>query len=44
MGAGRQAEEVEDLDDAIYDGAITYSEAVLAGADRFDMLCWGPPQ
>ncbi|CAB4865382.1 MAG: bifunctional 1-(5-phosphoribosyl)-5-((5-phosphoribosylamino)methylideneamino)imidazole-4-carboxamide isomerase/phosphoribosylanthranilate isomerase PriA [Actinobacteria bacterium] len=32
------------LDDALYDGAFTYSEAVAAGADRFDMFFWGPPQ
>jgi len=32
------------LDDALYDGAFTYAEAVAAGADRFDMFFWGPPQ
>jgi phosphoribosyl isomerase A len=32
------------LDDALYDGAFTYTEAVAAGADRFDMFYWGPPQ
>lgn len=32
------------LDDALYSGAFTYSEAVAAGADRFDMFYWGPPQ
>ena len=32
------------LDDALYDGAFTYSEAVAAGADRFDMFYWGPPE
>lgn len=32
------------LGDALYDGAFTYAEAVAAGADRFDMFFWGPPQ
>lgn len=32
------------LDDALYGGAFTYSEAVAAGADRFDMFYWGPPE
>jgi phosphoribosylformimino-5-aminoimidazole carboxamide ribonucleotide (ProFAR) isomerase len=32
------------LDDALYDGAFSYTEAVAAGADRFDMFFWGPPQ
>jgi hypothetical protein len=32
------------LDEALYDGAFTYTEAVAAGADRFDMFYWGPPQ
>jgi phosphoribosylformimino-5-aminoimidazole carboxamide ribonucleotide (ProFAR) isomerase len=32
------------LDDALYDGAFTYTEAVAAGADRFDMFYWGPPE
>ncbi len=32
------------LDDALYDGAFTYTEAVAAGAERFDMYLWGPPQ
>jgi phosphoribosylformimino-5-aminoimidazole carboxamide ribotide isomerase/phosphoribosylanthranilate isomerase len=32
------------LDDALYNGAFTYSEAVAAGADRFDMFYWGPPE
>jgi phosphoribosylformimino-5-aminoimidazole carboxamide ribotide isomerase/phosphoribosylanthranilate isomerase len=32
------------LDDALYEGAFTYTEAVAAGADRFDMFYWGPPQ
>lgn len=32
------------IDDALYDGAFTYTEAVAAGADRFDMFYWGPPQ
>ena len=31
------------LDDALYDGAFTFAEAVAAGADRFDMFFWGPP-
>ncbi len=26
------------------DGSFTYTEAVAAGADRFDMFFWGPPQ
>lgn len=32
------------IEDALYDGAFTYAEAVAAGADRFDMFFWGPPQ
>jgi phosphoribosylformimino-5-aminoimidazole carboxamide ribotide isomerase/phosphoribosylanthranilate isomerase len=28
----------------LYNGAFTYPEAVAAGADRFDMFFWGPPQ
>ncbi len=32
------------LDDALYEGAFTFTEAVAAGADRFDMFYWGPPQ
>ena len=32
------------LGEALYAGAFTYSEAVAAGADRFDMFCWGPPE
>ncbi len=32
------------IDDALYDGAFSYTEAVAAGADRFDMFFWGPPQ
>jgi hypothetical protein len=32
------------LDDALYDGAFTCTEAVAAGAERFDMYLWGPPQ
>jgi phosphoribosylformimino-5-aminoimidazole carboxamide ribonucleotide (ProFAR) isomerase len=32
------------LDDALYDGAFSYTEAVAAGADRFDMFHWGPPE
>jgi phosphoribosylformimino-5-aminoimidazole carboxamide ribonucleotide (ProFAR) isomerase len=31
------------LDAALYDGGFTYAEAVAAGADRFDMFFWGPP-
>ena len=32
------------IDDALYDGAFNYTEAVAAGADRFDMFYWGPPE
>ena len=32
------------IDDALYEGAFTYAEAVAAGADRFDMFYWGPPE
>lgn len=32
------------IDDALYNGAFSYTEAVAAGADRFDMFYWGPPQ
>lgn len=32
------------LDEPLYDGAFMYAEAVAAGADRFDMFFWGPPQ
>lgn len=32
------------IDDALYDGAFAYSEAMAAGADRFDMFYWGPPE
>ena len=32
------------LSEALYAGAFTYSEAVAAGADRFDMFFWGPPE
>jgi phosphoribosylformimino-5-aminoimidazole carboxamide ribonucleotide (ProFAR) isomerase len=32
------------LDQPLYDGAFTFAEAVAAGADRFDMFFWGPPQ
>lgn len=32
------------IGEALYDGAFTYSEAVAAGADRFDMFFWGPPE
>ncbi len=31
------------LDDALYNGAFTYTEAVAASADRFDLFYWGPP-
>ena len=27
----------------LYDGGFTYAEAVAAGANRFDMFYWGPP-
>jgi len=32
------------IGDALYDGAFAYSEAVAAGADRFDLFYWGPPE
>jgi phosphoribosylformimino-5-aminoimidazole carboxamide ribonucleotide (ProFAR) isomerase len=32
------------LNKPLYDGAFMYAEAVAAGADRFDMFFWGPPQ
>lgn len=32
------------IGDALYDGAFTFSEALAAGADRFDMFYWGPPE
>ncbi len=32
------------LNAPLYNGAFTYAEAVAAGADRFDMFFWGPPQ
>jgi len=32
------------IDDALYEAAFSYSEAVAAGADRFDMFYWGPPE
>lgn len=32
------------IGDALYDGAFTLSEAMAAGADRFDMFYWGPPE
>jgi hypothetical protein len=32
------------IDDALYDGSFAYSEAMAAGADRFDMFYWGPPE
>lgn len=28
----------------LYDGSFMYAEAVAAGADRFDMFFWGPPE
>jgi phosphoribosylformimino-5-aminoimidazole carboxamide ribotide isomerase/phosphoribosylanthranilate isomerase len=31
------------LDTPLYDGSFMYAEAVAAGADRFDMFFWGPP-
>lgn len=31
------------LGDPLYDGRFTYAEAEAAGADRFDMFFWGPP-
>lgn len=31
------------IGDALYDGSFSYAEASAAGADRFDMLYWGPP-
>ena len=33
------------IDDARYDAAFAYSEALAASADRFDLFFWGlPPQ
>ena len=32
------------IDDALYDGAFAYSEAMAASADRFDLFYWGPPE
>lgn len=32
------------LNKPLYNGAFMYAEAVAAGADRFDMFFWGPPQ
>lgn len=32
------------IDQPLYDGAFTYAEAITAGADRFDMFFWGPPE
>jgi len=32
------------LDAPLYNGSFMYAEAVAAGADRFDMFFWGPPQ
>jgi len=31
------------LNTPLYDGSFLYAEAVAAGADRFDMFFWGPP-
>ncbi len=31
------------LNKPLYDGSFMYAEAVAAGADRFDMFFWGPP-
>ena len=31
------------IDEGLYDGEFTYSEALAAGADRFDMFVWAPP-
>lgn len=31
------------LNAPLYDGGFLYAEAVAAGADRFDMFFWGPP-
>ena len=31
------------IDEGLHDGGFTYSEALAAGADRFDMFSWGPP-
>ncbi len=31
------------LNAPLYDGSFMYAEAVAAGADRFDMFFWGPP-
>ena len=32
------------LNAPLYNGAFMYAEAVAAGANRFDMFFWGPPQ
>lgn len=32
------------IDEALYDGSFSYTEAVSAGADRFDMFIWAPPE
>jgi phosphoribosylformimino-5-aminoimidazole carboxamide ribonucleotide (ProFAR) isomerase len=32
------------IDDALYNGAFAYSEAMAASADRFDLFYWGPPE
>lgn len=31
------------IGDALYNGSFSYAEAGAAGADRFDMYYWGPP-
>lgn len=31
------------IGDALYDGSFSYAEAAAAGAERFDMFYWGPP-
>ena len=31
------------IDDGLYDGDFTFSEAVAASADRFDVFFWGTP-
>ncbi len=32
------------IGDALYDGSFAFTEAMAAGADRFDMFYWGPPE
>lgn len=32
------------IDEGLNDGEFTYSEALAASADRFDMFYWGPPE